>query len=318
MPDLFEKRLSAAATRYNAFVKSLPEPLRGQAKSLTKALAPGANSLVEFYGAVEGYPLLRFPIWLEEKYIKDGCLSEENDYGVEAVCASLYGYLYIRIQDNVIDEPELFNKDFLLLGNELVREFFFTYQWLFDPGSPFWDYMRRYWLTTTNNTLWERIECGGKLRAFGDEDLAKVGGKLEGGKISMAALCILAGREEDIARYGPVMDRLNIASQLHNDAVSFVKDLKHDYFTCIIAHTVGSAETSLEPSEIFCKASLKALTGSYLEDWLGLAEDYNSKALALLEPGELPGLAQYVKAKNAHLSKLKKDIAEIKKELLSI
>ncbi len=313
-----EKRLTDASARYSAFVKSLPEPLRGQAKALAKALAPGSGSLVEHYGAVEAYPLLRFPLWLEEKYIGDKLFSESDGYGLDAVCASLYGYLYIRIQDNVIDEPELFNKDFLLLGNEYVREFFSAYHMLFPPGSPFWGYLRRYWLATANNTLWERQECGGKIRVFGDEDLARVGGKLEGGKISMAALCILAGREVDIARYGPVMDNLNIASQLHNDAVSFVKDLRHDYFTCIIAHTVGSAESALESQDIFCKASIKALTGSYLEDWLGLAEDYNKKALGMLDKGELPGLTGYVAAKNAHLSGLKRDIAEIKKELLSI
>lgn len=318
MADRFGRTLARVAREYERFVRALPEPTAGLASDLTGALAHGCHGLVEYYGSPESYPLLRAPLWLDEMYVRDGRLSPKARFGEAVARASLYGYLYIRIQDNVMDEPELFSGDYLLLGNEYVREFFGIYHTLFRPDSSFWGYFRRYWLATTNNTLWERQVCGGKLRAFGDDDLTKVGGKLEGGKISMAAMCILAGREEDIKRFEPVFDNLNISSQLHNDAVSFVKDLKHEYFTCVIANTVGGGESQVQPEDIFCVASIKALTGSYLEDWLGLAEEYNNRALALAGPDTMPGLSDYVKAKNAHLSRLRADISEIKKDLLTI
>ncbi|MBI5190509.1 MAG: hypothetical protein HZA22_07525 [Nitrospirae bacterium] len=312
------KSITRVAREYEAFVRTLPEPTGGLARELTGALAHGCPGLVEYYGALEAYPLLRAPLWLDDMYVRSRQIPARAGYGEAVARASLYGYLYIRIQDNVMDEPELFSADYLLLGNEYVREFFGIYHRLFGPDSSFWAYFRRYWLATTNNTLWERQVCGGKLRAFGDDDLTKVGGKLEGGKISMAAMCILAGRESDIARFEPVFDNLNISSQLHNDAVSFVKDLKHEYFTCVIANTLGGGESQVQPEDIFCMASIKALTGNYLEDWLGLAEDYNNRALELAGPETMPGLKEYVAAKNAHLSKLSADISEIKRDLLKI
>jgi hypothetical protein len=318
MPVSVEKRLGKLARGYEEFVKGMPEPLIGQARALAKVLAPGSKDLVEHYGAKEAYPLLRVPLWLEDRYVSRGVLTGSEGYGTSSAYASLLGYLYIRIQDNVLDEPEQFDSAYLLLGNEYVREFFSTYHALFAHGSPFWGYMKKYWLATTNNTLWERLVCGGKIKEFDGGDLARAGGKLDGGKVAIASMCILAGREPDIARYGPVMDDLNIASQLHNDAVSVVKDQKHDYFTCLIASTVGSGEGAEAGRDILWEASIKALTGSHLEDWLGAAEQYNTKALGRLAPGELPGLDQYVKAKNAHLAELRKDILDIKRELLSI
>jgi len=317
MPRVIDKRLKAVARGYEGFVQGLPEPLSMLAERLPKSLAPEAKNLVEYYGAPEAYPLLRFPLWLEEKYITDGLITGAEGYGYSSAYASLMGYLYIRIQDNVLDEPEQFDSAFMLLGNEFVREFFGTLNRLFGHSSPFWDHFRNYWLATTNNTLWERMACGGNVSEFKNTDLAKIGGKLDGAKIPVAAICILAGREEDIARYGAVYDDLNIASQLHNDAVSFVKDLRHDYFTCLIASTLGNGE-SAPGRDILCEASIKALTGSHLEDWLEVAVEYNEKALELLEPGELPGLDEYVRGKNEHLTGLKKDILEIKRELLSI
>lgn len=312
-----ERRLKAVTKRFDEFNNTLPEPLLTLAGDLEKTLAHGNRHIVDCYGAKEAYPLLRLPLWLEDRYVTDGVLSGREGYGASAAYASLMGYLYIRIQDNVLDEPEQFDSAYLLLGNEYVREFFQTYHRLFEHGSRFWEYMRAYWLSTTNNTLWERTVCGGKFRQFEGGDLARIGGKLDGVKVSMAAVCILAGREDDIGRFGPVADNLNIASQLHNDAVSFIKDIKHDYFTCLIASTVGNGEGA-EGRDVLWQASIKALTGSHLEDWLGSAAEYNDKALGLIGPGELPGLDEYVAAKNAHLSGLRKEITEIKRELLSL
>ena len=137
MPKTLEKRLKAVARGYEAFVAALPEPLSGQAALLAKVLAPGAKNLAEHYGAPESYPLLRFPLWLERKYVADGLLTGDEGYGSDTAYASLMAYLYIRIQDNVLDEPEQFDSTFMLLGNEFVREFFYTYQRLFGQNSPF-------------------------------------------------------------------------------------------------------------------------------------------------------------------------------------
>lgn len=318
MPRDLDRRLGSVLAGYNRLVKSLPDPLDKKAASLAKTLAPDYRNLVEYYGAKEAFPLLRLPLWLEDKYVSDGLMSTRKGYGVKTASAALYGYLYIRIQDNVLDEPDMFDPAFLLVGNEFIREFFYILHGLFPPGSPFWGYCTEYWRGTSSNTLWERQECGGRLRGFCTEDLARVGGKLDGVKVTVASICILAGKEEDIPRFCAAVDNLNIGSQLHNDVVSFVKDLRHDYFTTVIVNTLGGGETGGEPEDLFCKASIAALTGNHLESWLAKAIEYNEKALKLLGPDGLPGLDLYVESKNAHLAGLGRDLVQLKKELLSL
>lgn len=318
MADTINRRLEAVSKKYDAFITGLPEPMKALAESLSLAVAHGCKNPVQYYGAEESYPLLRYPLWLEDKYVSEGLLTGKEGYGIEVAAASLFGYLYIRVQDNVLDEPELFNPSYLLLGNELVREFFQTYHRLFPPDSRFWGHFQQYWLGTSNNTLLERLERGGRIKDFTSDDLNKAGGKLDGAKISMAAMCILAGRDDDMVRYGESFDRINVASQLHNDAVSFIKDLKHDYFTCIIVDAVGGSEAAFEKEDIIPNASLKALTGNLIEDWLEYSAVVNKDALKVLSKDPLPGLEKYVKAKNAHLFELMAEIQKIKKELLSI
>jgi hypothetical protein len=312
-----DKKLSAVARSYDVLASSLPEPLRGQARALAKALAPEHSSLVEYYGAQESYPLLRFPLWLEEKYVDEKLISPREGFGVKVATATLFGYLYIRIQDNVLDEPDLFDSAYLLVGNELIREFFTIYHTLFPAETRFWDYLREYWRATTNNTLWEWLACNGRLQDFDLGDLAKVAGKLDGSKVSIAAVCMKAGREKDISRYADVMDDLNVASQLHNDVVSFVKDLKHRYFTSVISKTV-KGEEPVHHDEIFHFANLRALTGSNLEDSLSMSMHHNNMALGRVDKDELSGLDGYVHHKNLHLEAVKRDLSELKKEILSI
>jgi len=313
-----ESRLKSVALAYSRLARSLPEPLGSQAKSLTKALAPGCRNLVAYYGAREAYPLLRFPLWLEDKYVREGLISYRKGWGAKTATAALFGYLYIRIQDNVLDEPDQFDSAYLLLSNEFIREFFGIYHGLFPPGSPFWGYMLGFWRGTSNNTLWERNACVGRLTGFRVGDLAKIGGKLDGAKTSIASLCILADRENDIEQLTRVMDCINISSQLHNDVVSFVKDLKNRYFTSVIINTLGEAEGAARPDEVFRKAAIRALTGEHLEAALTRAMQYNERARVLMGPGELPGLDEYVVLKNSYLEKLSLDLQDIKKGLLSI
>lgn len=313
-----EKRLGAVLSAYNRQVRSMPEPLRGKARALAKALAPGYRNLVEYYGTREAYPLLRLPLWLEDRYVADGLISGRKGYGVKTATAALFGYLYIRIQDNVLDEPDQFDPAYMLVGNEFVREFFYILHGLFPADSGFWENFRLYWGGTSNNTLWERQECGGRLHTFCTGDMVRVGGKLDGVKMTVASICTLAGREGDIPRFCAAVDDINIASQLHNDVVSFVKDLRHDYFTTVIANTLGGGEFSGDPEDMLCRASLAALTGDHLERWLEKAIEYNENALDRLGPGELPGLDLYVECKNAHLAGLARDLVKLKKELLSL
>lgn len=318
MPAELEKRLKSVGRRYTRLVKGLPEPLRSLAVSLAGALAPGARNFIEYYGAKEAYPLLRFPLWVEDKYIREGRIPASKGYGVKTAAAALFGYLYIRIQDNVLDEPDQFDSGYLLLSNEFVREFFEIYHGLFPPASAFWGYMREFWRGTSNNTLWERNACVGRLTGFRAGDLARIGGKLDGAKVSIASVCTLADRDDDIAGLCRVMDCINIASQLHNDVVSFVKDLKNRYFTSVIINTLGEAESSVCPDEIFRKAAVRALTGEHLESALTRAVQYNERARALMGPASMPGLDEYVGLKNAYLRKLGEDLAKLKSELLFI
>jgi len=312
-----DRKLSAVAGSYDVLVSSLPEPLRSHARLLVKALAPEHPSLVDYYGAKEAYPLLRFPLWLEEKYVGEGVLSPREGLGVKVAAATLFGYLYIRIQDNVLDEPDMFDSAYLLVGNELVSEFFSIYHSIFPAGARFWDYFREYWRSTSNNTLWEWLSCNGRITEFRSSDMARVAGKLDGSKISVAAICLKAGREADIARYVAVMDDLNQASQIHNDVVSFVKDLKHRYFTSVITRTVSSADAD-DHDEVFRSASLNALVGNELEESLSVSVYYNNLALGRVDKGELPGLEVYVRLKNEHLREVQDELVRLKSEIFSI
>lgn len=223
------KASERAFARLERWLRALPPPLREAGSALPRALgAPEGERLFEAWGERLAF-LVATPVLVAEHYR----ITRARRVAEEAAYGALAGYFHVRIQDNVLDEPERFDSSYLLLGNELVAEFFGVYHGLFPPGHRFWHYFRRYWRETSRFTLWEKVAHAGRHAPFHERDLPRLGKKHGGAKIPMAAVCLAAGREQDIPRYARFLDAVHLADQLVNDVLSVTKDLRHHHLSYV-------------------------------------------------------------------------------------
>lgn len=240
MPLDVRAEITRVFERLERWTRALPEPLRGAGETLAQALgAPPDTPLVEAWGDRLDL-LVATPLILARRFPGRGIerLARDAAYGAVA------GYFFIRIQDDVLDEPESIDTSYLLLGNELVAELFGTYRRLFPPRDAFWRYLDAYWRETSRFTLAERRGEHAEPGAPPEGDLARLGRKSGAAKIPMAAVCCAARRPAAIARYAAFLDTVHGAMQVLNDVVSLVKDLRHAHPSSVTDAGAATAATS--------------------------------------------------------------------------
>lgn len=239
-----EKEVEGIIDHIDDWISSLPPSLLHLARRYQEEGFPYRSAFLKNSLA---FPGLHLPFWLAQKYMRLGKASQDLLWISQAsVRAALFGYLYIRIQDDVYDHKEGYDPVFLLLANETIQECIEIYRNLFPGKAKFWSYYRKIWRDFSEATAWEIENFRGSLRIFEETVLPLVGQKLSFAKIPVLAVALKAGHAKDIHILFKIVDLLSTSSQLLNDFGSLERDLKTSHFTYPLSQSLRAEDVNLK------------------------------------------------------------------------
>ncbi|MBI3990413.1 MAG: class 1 isoprenoid biosynthesis enzyme [candidate division NC10 bacterium] len=300
--------------RVERFCERLPEPLLGQWCHLKGYLATFSESRDprEFFHHPHAFPSLLLPFW-----VGTGIGFRPEDETVEEIIkATLLNYFYLRIQDNVMDEPDRFDATLLLLGNEVLHECYRVYHSTFPAGSPFWDHYTRLWQDFSRATLWEKQEHWRRFAPFTETDVELLGKKFVPIAIPCVAFALLQNRPEAIASLERMVQYLGVGIQLVNDLTDMQEDLQRQDYTYLLTQLLPPDGHHLSFEEAQVEIQRELLTTTFLPDYLEMAATYYKKAAATALRLNLPRVVEYVTYQLTYLRALKGEIVRAHLEIL--
>ncbi len=171
-----------------------------------------------YFTHLQAVPVILLP-WLMEKKINP---APDLDFQFSVICSTISGYYFIRLMDDVMDGDEG-TKSTLLPGSALFYMNFETpYGRYFPPGSEFWKFVRRTWLSWAEVTIRDAA-----FDSLDRQDFLQVAGcKCCPGKIPMAAVCMRYGRDSLLPDWCEFYDSFSRWHQFRNDLFDWYRDLK--------------------------------------------------------------------------------------------
>lgn len=140
--------------------------------------------------------------------------------------AGSYLFDYILCLDSILDHPTLCNTAILFLSGMLQREALSLLYPLFPADAPFWRYFDLYYEHFVQAILRERARHHCLVTPYAEDALRFIySGKPAVAKACIAALGLLAGREDLIERFTASHDAFYVAFQLLDD----LQDWRLDY-----------------------------------------------------------------------------------------
>lgn len=209
--DVFQDLWDRLDTRLETY----PAPLDQQVKALRRYIDAPAR---EYFSRPDAPPLLLLPIWLGSR-LKPEVLRD-------LIEATALLYLFIRIQDDVLDEPETRgHTDWLLLGNALLWDALALLRTNVS-NAEFWSASRNAWLVFNSATLAERVQLFSPAPPSYDDVLFEKHCR----KVAMAELPLLfvLSLENRLHLSGHVtalISHLGVAYGLTNDVIGFRRDV---------------------------------------------------------------------------------------------
>jgi hypothetical protein len=289
----FAAYTEAICQRLSGFAEATPEPLQLMARQLAREWTPSV------WTHPYSFPLAHLPLWILDHAgaLPEGGLSPSAiAYGYAAHC----GYLYIRLQDDVYDDPGSAERARrLLIGNELILECVGTFRRFFAPDSPFHRCLRRYFLEFGQATLWEMEHHWGRYEPFAEEDVLCEGRKLSLAKAPCAAALLELSREDCLGQVEEALECLQAGNQLLNDVAGLVRDIDAANVTYPLAHATGEAFDWQAEGEEAVRARRMAALGAVMrseavERTLDLAAELHARALARMGGLASPHFDDYV------------------------
>jgi hypothetical protein len=262
---------------------------------------------------VHSFPALPMHWWLESGLDLDGRKKDVD----EIAESTLFYYYYLRIQDNVIDEPESFKSDFLILGNECIKRVFLIYHRLFPPGSGLWPFFNRIWTEYSDIALWDVEKRWDKNEVTTDSDLLFLGKKFLPAAIPCVALAFLAEEDEIANDLVSMIENLGTGTQLLNDFLGIEKDLIHGKSTYLISNLIGGVPEEMSPDEAKEKIYHGLYGNPHIRDYFSLMIEYFKKAKKYLPESKFTDFHNYLDFKISDINDLGKSIIKdiIKKKL---
>lgn len=244
---------------------ALPKPLSQQAADLLQYMAnrnraTGAKGYFEHH---DSYPTPQLITWMGECY-----LPGEPRFVERILEAALWLFLYIRIQDDILDDAST-QRDLLLLGNICVQQGFAELYRLLPEDKTFQAEVEAAWLAFSAATALEKINHWGNISPFTDQDLDLLGEKFAAIRLPISAILCRAGRADLILSYAQVLQNLGTAVQMTNDLNNWREDLEVGNFTYFLT------QAGNDPAQ--------AISGGVaVEECLTVAQRYLASALKAL------------------------------------
>lgn len=245
------------------------------------------------------------PFWLQPVF------SLNPDLCRRISVANVFGFLYFLIQDAVMDTtPGEYKADLLPVGNLFFLDFFEQYRQLFPDDSPFWSYFRKYLQEWAESVIQERKGYWQGKRDFDTADLVQLAHKAAPLKITVAAVCLLSGREATLELLTQAVDATVITFQLMDDWDDWREDL-----------AIGNCSFFLSQVMRVCKiaefAELKELhiqRAVYGYDLLNSIFIMGEKNLAFLNGETMPQVPYLIQYNQDLLQTSRKILQDIQEE----
>jgi hypothetical protein len=297
--EAFRPTLDSAWALLEGRLTTLPPPLDALARRFLARISDGDKGHRGYFSSRLAPPLVFLPLWLRERFRREQPASVPSEEAtVRLVAAAMWGYLYIRIQDDLLDEARS-DRSQTLLGNVCGWEMARLLEALVGGSALFRTAFERAWLDFTRWTLAEHEQLLSEA-PYSDEHFEQHARKVAFARVPALALCVLAGRAELEPTLETLVDRLGVAYGLTNDVVGWQRDLANGHRTFLLARAgftrgepLGSARHKVR--EALYGHGLLARTLEASVSWqrraaesaeaLGLAEfsDYTRERLALLD-----------------------------------
>jgi hypothetical protein len=163
--------------------------------------------------------LFVLPWWLEKRIrsIPDVAFQER------LVESTVSAYYFVRLVDNLMDEPGEEDRTLLPLLGILHANFTRAYAHLFPADAPFWDHFDRHWNATAEAAIREK----GLTGVSADEFVTVAARKTAGVKIPLAAVCCRYDRLDLLEPWCAFYDRFACWQQMADDTFDWLRDLQH-------------------------------------------------------------------------------------------
>lgn len=309
---------------YQAFASHLAaacDRLRERVGGLAEPLASLARPFIGEYGEATwshpySFPLAFMPWWILDAAGRLPQMGPEFERAIDYAYGTMAGYLYIRIQDDIYDEPERpSDTRLLLVANELIRETFCAFGRHQEVSGPFWSCFRRYWEDFGQATLWQMDANRGRYTVADEADLVRSGRRLSLAKAPCAAVLLDLGCASRMGRLDEGMDQLQAANQLANDVASLPRDIESRNVTYPIALATGPdfdwSAADYRESALRC-----ILRSEAVERTLERAADLHRRSLAAMDGLASPWLDGFVSARIEFLSRGAKEFTGLRLESL--
>jgi phytoene/squalene synthetase len=220
-----EELMTTLWERLDARLADLPAPLREQAEGLKQYIDAPARA---YFSREDAPPLVLLPLWLGAGLPR--AILED------IVEATALLYLFVRIQDDVLDEPQARGRaDWLLLGNVLLWDGLSLLR-KHVKSPEFWRESRSAWLDFNSATAAERRQLFDETRTSYEEptfqDHCR---KVAVAELPLFAILSLEKRLHLKESVRSLISKLGVAYGLTNDVIGFQRDVVAGMQTHLIA-----------------------------------------------------------------------------------
>jgi hypothetical protein len=173
--------------------------------------------------------VLALPFWLGEAF------------GIDLVAqrlfskANLFGLQHFTSQDNLIDETwdDAERSSLVILGTLCLEQMFDIYHGFFPSGSPFWQYVEKYWREWATSLIWERQA---EIRStFSEEDLLLAARKAAPLKICTTGIALLDNKPQLIPKLENAVDKMHMVMQMADDLADLEEDLAGNHYNTFLS-----------------------------------------------------------------------------------
>jgi len=230
-----QPEIDAAWDAIEARIDSLPHSLATTGRRFLESVrVEGKGHRIYFSSAISP-PLLYVPLWLRNRFQREGHWPAEAqpDASRRLLLVGMWGYFYIRMQDDIIDGSDSADAEYSLFGNVCIAEMFAHLHAL--TGTPsFWSAFASAWADFTRFTLEERRQVRGS-DAYPADLFTAQAQKVAFARIPALAACAIAGRLDLESVVNDLIHHLGIAYGLVNDVLGWPRDLRSRQCTYLLS-----------------------------------------------------------------------------------
>lgn len=227
-----------------------------------------------------------------------------------------------KIIDGQVKDSWSVDRAYVVLRTGLLQQHAMVrFAQLFGQGSPFWDYLHRYYMAYAEAVFAEQALHVGQPRPYPWEEMSRIAaGKTAMAKSIPTAMALLSGREVLIPDWCRSLDLCSVAYQLLDDLRDWKEDYASQTYSYLLIRALESGEltAAVEAGEM----PPEKMVGQYIyftglaESLLHRAHDLYNQALEAVSVHPSPSWSAHVVNLQRHNWRLRADLWEIREQTI--